>query len=227
MLTDPTTAAAIIPAKPLPAQDGSSKAVAAKARSIGPGESGQQVDTGAAELKFSDFLDMINPLQHIPIVNTIYRNLTGDTPSPVGNVVGGLLYGGPIGLVASAIGEQMRESTGRDPAEQLYAMVTGGDQAPTPAAKSPTQLAQATDTANPPPAPLVLASLNSPPPSPLPAHPIDQPVSKPSPELAHEMPKKMIDGLEKYQALLRARAAEAAVEGANPASQPTPIITAG
>ena len=28
---------------------------------------------------FLDFLDIINPLQHIPVVSTIYRDLTGDT----------------------------------------------------------------------------------------------------------------------------------------------------
>ena len=29
---------------------------------------------------FGDILDLINPLQHIPIVGTIYRAVTGDDP---------------------------------------------------------------------------------------------------------------------------------------------------
>ena len=28
---------------------------------------------------FADFLDIINPLQHIPVLSTLYRHLTGDT----------------------------------------------------------------------------------------------------------------------------------------------------
>jgi hypothetical protein len=48
---------------------------------------------------FSDLLDMINPLQHIPIVNTLYRNLTGDTIKPIGKVIGGAAFGGPLGAV--------------------------------------------------------------------------------------------------------------------------------
>ena len=36
---------------------------------------------------FKDVLDTINPLQHIPIINTIYRELTGDQPGAVGKQV--------------------------------------------------------------------------------------------------------------------------------------------
>jgi hypothetical protein len=36
-------------------------------------------DTGTVDMDFWDFVDIVNPLQHIPVVNTIYRELTGDT----------------------------------------------------------------------------------------------------------------------------------------------------
>src|SRR3546814_15608721 len=37
---------------------------------------------GKAGFSFGDFLDIINPIQHIPIVPTIYRAITGDTSQP-------------------------------------------------------------------------------------------------------------------------------------------------
>ena len=32
---------------------------------------------------FLDMLDIINPLQHIPVVSTLYRAITGDTIEPI------------------------------------------------------------------------------------------------------------------------------------------------
>ena len=49
---------------------------------------------------FFDFLDIINPLQHIPIVGTIYRHITGDEIGVVAQVAGGALFGGAIGAAA-------------------------------------------------------------------------------------------------------------------------------
>ena len=46
---------------------------------------------------FWDVLDMINPLQHIPGVSTIYRAITGDEIAPLPRVVGDMLFGGPMG----------------------------------------------------------------------------------------------------------------------------------
>lgn len=44
-----------------------------------------------------DVVDVINPLQHIPVVSSLYRAATGDAISSVANVVGSTLFGGPIG----------------------------------------------------------------------------------------------------------------------------------
>ncbi|MBT5013959.1 MAG: hypothetical protein HON02_05865, partial [Rhodospirillaceae bacterium] len=33
---------------------------------------------GADGFTFLDFLDIINPLQHIPVVGSLYRDMTGD-----------------------------------------------------------------------------------------------------------------------------------------------------
>lgn len=70
-------------------------------------ENNAEVGTMAAAqekpgLSFFDFLDLINPLQHIPGVATVYRNLTGDTIRPEVQVMGAALIGGPIGLLAAA-----------------------------------------------------------------------------------------------------------------------------
>ena len=57
---------------------------------------------GADGLNFRDVLDLINPLQHIPIVGNIYRNLTGDIAAPGIRIAGGALFGGPIGAAFAA-----------------------------------------------------------------------------------------------------------------------------
>ena len=53
------------------------------------------------DLSFLDILDAVNPLQHIPLISSIYRKISGDNISDVPKFVGGALYGGPVGLVAA------------------------------------------------------------------------------------------------------------------------------
>ncbi len=74
-------------------------------------------------LTFWDFLDIINPLQHIPIISTLYRSITGDEIDPAAKVAGGTLYGGPIGAVASLIDVAVDFGTGKDIGEHALAMV--------------------------------------------------------------------------------------------------------
>ena len=50
---------------------------------------------------FSDIVDMINPLQHIPVVSNLYQSATGDTMGSVAQIVGGAIFGGPIGALVS------------------------------------------------------------------------------------------------------------------------------
>lgn len=50
-----------------------------------------------------DLLDVINPLQHIPVISSIYRSLTGDEISPAARLAGSTLYGGPVGLVTAFV----------------------------------------------------------------------------------------------------------------------------
>ena len=59
------------------------------------------IDGKATSLGLKDVLDVINPLQHIPIVSTIYRSVTGDTMNDVPKFLGSALFNGPVGLVAA------------------------------------------------------------------------------------------------------------------------------
>ncbi len=54
-------------------------------------------------LGFADFLDIINPLHHLPVIGSVYRKLTGDTINPAMKIAGGALFGGPIGVALSAV----------------------------------------------------------------------------------------------------------------------------
>ena len=78
-------------------------------------------------LSFKDALDIINPLQHLPVVSTIYRNITGDEPGGVARVAGGALYGGVIGLAYEFFNSIVYDETGKDVGEHAMAMITGDD----------------------------------------------------------------------------------------------------
>lgn len=66
---------------------------------------------------FSDLLDFINPLQHIPVVSTLYREATGDSISSAARIIGGGIFGGIPGLVASAANAVLDAATGQDAGE--------------------------------------------------------------------------------------------------------------
>ena len=91
-------------------------------------------------LTFWDFLDIINPLQHIPIVSTLYRSITGDEIDPAAKVAGGTLYGGPIGAVASLIDVAVEYGTGKDIGEHALAVVQEEPASAEIASNTPAQL---------------------------------------------------------------------------------------
>ncbi len=74
----------------------------------------QSADSGGG---FLDLLDFINPLQHIPVVSTIYRAATGDEISAAARIVGGGIFGGIPGLVTSAANAALDAATGKDAGE--------------------------------------------------------------------------------------------------------------
>jgi len=71
---------------------------------------------------FLDVLDAVNPLQHIPIVSTVYREVTGDQISNPARIAGGFLFGGVLGLVSSIANAIIDETTGKDIGDHLMAL---------------------------------------------------------------------------------------------------------
>lgn len=67
------------------------------------------------DFSFSDVIDMINPLQHIPLLNQAYRAITGDVIKPIAEVIGGALFGGPVGAATGAASAAVENtSVGKD-----------------------------------------------------------------------------------------------------------------
>lgn len=81
------------------------------------------------EYTFADIIDIINPLHHLPVIGTLYRKLSGDTIKPMANIIGGAVFGGPVGAVSSTINVVAKSTTGKDIAENALALV-GIDAAP-------------------------------------------------------------------------------------------------
>ncbi len=84
------------------------------------------------DLTFGDVLDVINPLQHIPVVSTVYRAVTGDTIKPTARVMGGMLYGGPVGAAFAAASAVVEDVAGEDPGAGIMTALGLGREAPVP-----------------------------------------------------------------------------------------------
>ena len=72
---------------------------------------------------FGDILDTINPLQHLPIVATLYRNMTGDRIGMVPRVIGGALWGRIGGFVSGLLNAVVERFTGKDLGDHVYAFL--------------------------------------------------------------------------------------------------------
>ena len=96
--------------------DSSTRTIALKSETIHTGKLEKHgfEPFGQDGFSFLDFLDIINPLQHIPLVSKIYRKITGDLIDPASKIAGSALYGGPIGAVTSLFDVMIENSTGRD-----------------------------------------------------------------------------------------------------------------
>ena len=98
---------------------------------LGGGTAGDEDESfslwGSDGLTFGDIFDIINPLQHIPIVSTIYRAITGDDIAAAPKVAGGALFGGVIGLVVSIIDTAIEQITGQDAGEHILALLDDAD----------------------------------------------------------------------------------------------------
>jgi hypothetical protein len=63
---------------------------------------------------FGDIIDIVNPLQHLPIVGTIYRKITGDTIAPAMQIAGDALFGGPVGAIISMVTTALKSVNNND-----------------------------------------------------------------------------------------------------------------
>lgn len=84
---------------------------------------------GESHFGFDDLLDIVNPLQHFPVVSTLYKHLTGDQIGVPEKILGDTLYGGMLGLFSSIGDAIFTELTGKSVGDTVYAMVLGDDDA--------------------------------------------------------------------------------------------------
>lgn len=101
----------------------------------GPGADSATV---AGDFGFADLLDVINPLQHVPLLGSVYREVTGDQIGAPARVLGDMLYGGPVGLAFGVVDMLFAEIAGQSPSDTLVAALFGEAETPDPAlAESP------------------------------------------------------------------------------------------
>lgn len=101
------------------------KAATPKTAAQAESEAGERALFGEKGFGFHTLLEIINPLQHLPVIGTLYREASGDSISPVGRIAGGGLFGGVFGLVGSILSTIFEGLTGKDPGATVVAALRG------------------------------------------------------------------------------------------------------
>lgn len=84
---------------------------------------------------FHHLLDVVNPLQHLPIIGTIYRAITGEKLDPVEKIAGDTLYGGLWGAVSSIADVAFEGLTGKSFEDTAIALFKSDDRTRVASAK--------------------------------------------------------------------------------------------
>lgn len=169
-----------------------------------------EMNIDASDFSWRNLWDTVNPLEHIPFVSTLYDAMTGEKPSAGAQLAGGALYGGPVGLVLSAINLAFQTETGHDAVGSVLAAldqdtheeVANADAAQKPSAISPLESSPAFEIAPP-------------------IEEIEQAPLETKPQALNLAPS--IDGLASKQAALRVAASYQHAQ-AHEEWQPTPFL---
>lgn len=121
-------------------------APSAVSSSVAPAASSARPNKAAAKddsFSFWDLIDVVNPLQHIPVVSTIYRAVTGDKMGNFARIAGGAVFGGFVGAAVGGINAIVAQENNGDDigALAMHKIGIGSDTKP----EAKTQLA---DTKN-------------------------------------------------------------------------------
>lgn len=146
-----------------------------KAQPLVPAPGSVSASPIAPEGGFLDALiDTVNPLQHLPVVSSLYREASGDGISGLARIAGGALFGGIPGLITSAAVSLFDAVTGEDPGEMAISALKEMGDTTTDSSSMPmlddgiplaadsglalVEMAQALQDAPPPPAPTEAAA---------------------------------------------------------------------
>jgi hypothetical protein len=77
------------------------------------------------DFSFHNLLSIINPLEHLPIIGTIYRAITGTHIGVPERIAGDALYGGLWGAVSGAADAAFEAIAGKDFGSTVLALFTG------------------------------------------------------------------------------------------------------
>src|ERR1700761_6534761 len=72
-----------------------------------------------------NLLDIVNPLEHLPIIGTLYRAITGTHIGMPEKIAGDALYGGLWGAVSGAADAVFEKVTGKDFGDTVISLFTG------------------------------------------------------------------------------------------------------
>lgn len=143
----PITATSITPRVPLESSN-----TAASNKTTG-GRHSRFTLWGDDGFTFGDLIDVVNPLQHIPVLSTIYRALSRDTIAAAPRLLGGALFGGVIGAAAAAANTLLEQVTGKDVGDHVLTLLQVPAAHPLDELDEPVAIAKAT-----PPVPSPLSS---------------------------------------------------------------------
>ncbi len=81
--------------------------------------------TATAAFGLDELIDVLNPLQHLPVISSLYRHITGDEIETPARVMGGTFYGGPLGFLTALATAMVTEVGGADPGGAVLAQLFG------------------------------------------------------------------------------------------------------
>jgi len=98
---------------------------AATAPAAPPADQKPQSKSSDWDFSFHNLLDIINPLEHLPIIGTIYRAITHTHIGIPERIAGDALYGGLWGAVSGVADAAFEAVTGKDFGSTVLAFFTG------------------------------------------------------------------------------------------------------